>query len=285
MKTYSKRGRRARRRRIDEQAREAAPTSAHAAHQSEQLGPHYNEGPVHALSRQEEQIAPASTEQEEGAVAPLEGASNEVRDPASQAPGPGSFQESLPALEGRGEPEHAVAFNQTGPLRLRGRTDATYDGGQYHTENVTVRPGQGCTSCGKDCLHVTGTLVATYSVTTTVTLPSVSDFPNLTPCQQSRVQNAITNILAPHEQQHVQAFRQYNGTTRRAFDLNLCRTQFDGAIQAMFAAEQSARRAAAQAASDALDPFHFDVDLDCEEPRQPRRQSAGAEGVPAENEE
>jgi hypothetical protein len=112
-------------------------------------------------------------------------------------------------------------------------------------------------------------------VQTSVTLPSVSDFPGLTPCQQRRVQDAIDNILAPHEQEHVRAFETYNGTTRPAFDLTLCRSEFDGAIQRMFDAEAQARRAAAQAASDALDPFHFDVDLNCEEP------GASAGGMPA----
>ena len=73
---------------------------------------------------------------------------------------------------------------------------------------------------------------------TTVTLPSVSDFPGLTPCQQRRVQHAIDTVLAPHEQQHVKAFRRYNGTTRRAFDLTVCRDQFDSAIQSMFEAEE-----------------------------------------------
>ena len=169
-----------------------------------------------------------------------------------------------------------MAFNRRGPLRLRGRTDATYDGGRFQTQNVTVRPATDCTGCsGRNCVHVTGTLEAIYSVATTVTLPRVADFPDLTPCQQRRVQNAIDNVLAPHEQQHVAAFQQYNGTTRRAFDLTLCRSEFDGAIQRMFEAEERARRAAAQAASDALDPFHFDVDVDCEEPRA----AAGA-GLP-----
>jgi hypothetical protein len=63
----------------------------------------------------------------------------------------------------------------------------------------------------------------------------------------------------------VAAFRGYNGTTRRPFDLTLCRSEFDSAIRAMFEAEEDARRQAAQDASDALDPFHFDVDLDCED--------------------
>ena len=77
--------------------------------------------------------------------------------------------------------------------------------------------------------------------------------------------DAIDNILAPHEQKHVEAFKKYNGTTLRPFDLTLCRSEFDGEIQSMFEAEQRDRRNAAQAASDALDPFHFDVELDDEE--------------------
>jgi hypothetical protein len=172
----------------------------------------------------------------------------------------------MPALEGEGEPVHEVAFNRRGPLRLHGRADATYDGGAYRTENVTQQAATGCAGCGgRQCVHVTGTLVATYRVRTTVTLPSVSDFPDLTPCQQRRVQDAIDNVLAPHEQEHVRAFEGYNGVTRRAFDLTLCRSEFAAAIQQMFEAEERVRRAAAQSASDALDPFHFEVDLDCEE--------------------
>ena len=79
------------------------------------------------------------------------------------------------------------------------------------------------------------------------------------------MQDAIDNVLAPHEQQHVSAFNTYRGTTNRQFDLTLCRNEFDATIRSMVESEESARRSAAQAASDALDPFHFDVDLDCED--------------------
>jgi len=40
-------------------------------------------------------------------------------------------------------------------------------------------------------------------------------------------------------------------------------------MQSMHDGEQSTRQTAAQARSDALDPFSFDVDLDCEEPPPP----------------
>ena len=174
-----------------------------------------------------------------------------------RTPGP------VPSAKGSGVPKHEEVHANS--VRLQGRTDADYDGGSYHTENERVRSAEGCEGCSDNCIRVTGTLVATYAVTTTVTLPSADDYPDLTPCQRRRVQDAIDNVLAPHEQQHVQAFHQYDGTTRRQFDLTLCRSEFDSRIREMFEAEESQRRAAAQAASDALDPFHFDVDIDCEE--------------------
>ena len=206
----------------------------------------------------------SNEDEEQKATAPeQEGAE---KHPADQAADVKSVEPTLPALNhsGQGEPEQVTAFNR-GPLRLQGRTDADFDGGSFETTGVRVRPGTGCGGCG-DCIHVTGTLVAHYSVATHVTLPSVSDYPNLTSCQRRRVQHAINTVLAPHEQRHVRAFRRYNGTTRRHFDLTLCRTEFDGAIDSMFQAEAQARQQAAQAASDALDPFFFDVDLDCDEP-------------------
>jgi predicted nucleic acid-binding OB-fold protein len=110
-------------------------------------------------------------------------------------------------------------------------------------------------------------------------LPRVSDYPDLTPCQRQRVRDAIHNILTPHEQEHVTAFNRYNGTTSRRFDLTLCRNNFESTIRSMFEGEERARRQAAQAASDALDPFYFDVDLNCEDsPEAGREKEAAGEG-------
>jgi hypothetical protein len=172
---------------------------------------------------------------------------------------------SLAGANGRGEPVSVHVYGGGRSLSLRGRTDATYDGGAFATEDVSASRATGCTCTGSPCVHVTGTLTARYSVSTTVTLPRASDYPDLTECQRQRVQHAIDTVLAPHEQEHVAAFRTYDGSTSRRFDRTLCQAEFNGAIQRMFQAEERARRAAAQAASDALDPFHFDVDLDCEE--------------------
>ena len=169
---------------------------------------------------------------------------------------------------GKGEPAQDSAYSRN--LRIEGRTDATFDGGSFETQNVQVSAAEGCAACGDgdSCIRARGILVARFHVTTTVTLPSAGDFPDLTPCQRARVQHAITTVLAPHEQQHVQAFRQYNGVTRTPFDVTLCRSQFDSTIQSIFDTQASTRRTTAQAASDALDPFHFDVDIDCEESGQ-----------------
>jgi hypothetical protein len=251
---------RRRRRRLQEEnePRPVVEAAAGARSSAERLSPYYNAGPVHDLPQQAAaggEIAAREEAEESPAPAQL------PTDNQEQASEP-----TLPVLNhsGQGEPEQVTAFNR-GPLRLQGRTDADFDGGSFETTGVRVRPGTGCGGCG-DCIHVTGTLVAHYSVATHVTLPSVSDYPNLTSCQRRRVQHAINTVLAPHEQRHVRAFRRYNGTTRRHFDLTLCRTEFDGAIDSMFQAEAQARQQAAQAASDALDPFFFDVDLDCDEP-------------------
>jgi hypothetical protein len=168
---------------------------------------------------------------------------------------------SLPDITGTGTEEQVTAYSVT----LRGRTDADFSS-SFETRNVRTRAASECENCtGAECVHVTGTLESTFRVRTTVTLPSVSDFPDLTACQRARVQDGITNVLAPHEQQHVVAFRTYNGVVRTRFDLTLCRSDFDARIQELHDSIESARRAAAQAASDALDPFEFDVDLNCED--------------------
>lgn len=173
-----------------------------------------------------------------------------------------SAVEPVAPVSGEGEAsEVEVAANS---LRLQGRTNARFNGGSFRTTSVRTAAGSGCSDCsGQDCVHVTGTLVTDYRVTTAVTLPRVSDFPDLTQCQQDRVRDAINNVLAPHEAQHVSAFNTYNGTTSQPFDSTLCRAQFEGFIRNLVSQEEGPRRAAAQAASDALDPFSFDVDLDC----------------------
>ena len=170
----------------------------------------------------------------------------------------------VPPVSGTGEPHEVLAFAPLPNVRLQGRTRARFNGGNFRTENVVTEPGSGCKRCrGKNCVHVTGTVVTEYRVTTTVTLPRASNVRGLTRCQKERVQDGINNVLAPHEQKHVDAFETYNGTTEQPFDLNLCRNQLLGVVRKMVRDEERPRRAAAQTVSDALDPFNFGVDLDC----------------------
>jgi hypothetical protein len=180
-------------------------------------------------------------------------------------------EQELAPVTGHGVEAYLSAFQ----LQLQGRTDADFTS-SFSTENGRTRRGAGCEGClPEDCVQATGVLVSTFQVNTTVTLPSVDDFPGLTPCQRQRVQNAITSVLTPHEQQHVRAFRTYNGTVRTPFNLTVCRPEFDARIQAMHDGIEARRRTDAQARSDALDPFQFTVDLNCEEPSAPRRQAVG----------
>jgi hypothetical protein len=207
--------------------------------------------------------------------------SDDQRARANQASSTEPGLAPLPRVEGSGPPHHERVHG--GSIRLEGRTDADFSS-TYRTRGVQVERGTGCEGCPDNaCIHVTGTLVATYSVATTVTLPGADDYPELTVCQRRRVQDAIDTVLAPHEQAHVRAFRQYAGTTRRQFDLTLCRSRFDSTIRAMFEAEEQQRRNAAKAASDALDPFHVDVDLDCEDEQQRSADKQYAPALPPES--
>ncbi|HEX8723127.1 MAG TPA: hypothetical protein VF736_21090 [Pyrinomonadaceae bacterium] len=232
-----------------------------------------------ALFEQREQAAPSASEDEQQPAAAQEA-------PAPEGPAAGGEAEQAPAetavtpfpdVSGVGPEGYDTAHGNS--VSLQGRTDADFSNSTFRTEGVRTARGTGCANCeAGDCAHVRGTLVSTFAVSTTVTLPSVNDFPDLTPCQQRRVRDAITRVLAPHEQQHVAAFRTYNGTVRRPFDLTICRGDFDAAMQEMHDSAQAARQAAAQARSDALDPFNFNVDLDCEDPpaRAPAPRRAGA---------
>jgi len=196
-------------------------------------------------------------------------------------------KQDLPSLALRSTEatKHEMTVSGTGrTLRLEGETTAQFDGGTSQIRNRHVQRASGCDSCDDDrCLRVTGTLVLSYHVTTSVRLPSVNDYPDLTPCQRRRVQDAIDNVLAPHEQEHVRAFETYNGTSEHPFDLRVCNTeQANEQLQAIHDNDAETREANARAASDALDPFHFDVDLDCEDAASEGGDDSGSETTPTE---
>ncbi|MCJ7622005.1 MAG: hypothetical protein MUO76_00770 [Anaerolineaceae bacterium] len=77
--------------------------------------------------------------------------------------------------------------------------------------------------------------------------------------------DAIENILDPHEQEHVTAFRTYEGEESIPYDLFACRASMSPAIHRMVNNRESTRRAAAKDASDTLDPFNPTIDINCED--------------------
>jgi hypothetical protein len=181
--------------------------------------------------------------------------------------------ESLPDFQTFGTPFTKTAFANS--VAFEGKTEGTFDGGIGSTRNLQRNTAEGCTGCTEnDCFRYTGQLQINYSVSTHVTLPDVPQ--GLTDCQHERVRNAIDNVLAPHEQDHVAVFNQYNGSVQLAINYTGCSAGITDYVQQLHDANAAARRAVAQAASDALDPFHISVDLDCEEEVVPT--SAPTEG-------
>lgn len=171
-------------------------------------------------------------------------------------------------------PKHAKGHAGVDSIDMEGRTDATMKVTSAKTQKEKRTRGTGCDDCEPgQCVHLSGTVKTRYATRTSVRLPSVNDYPDLTRCQRDRVQRAIRTELAPHEQEHVKAFRSYAGTTNRPFQLTACATdieaQRDELVKQMVDEEHTDRESSAQAKSDALDPFIVNVDLDCTD--APRR--------------
>ena len=49
-------------------------------------------------------------------------------------------------VSGHGQAHQAVAFGPAN-VSIKGKTNATFDGGSFHTEGVTTEAGQGCPAC------------------------------------------------------------------------------------------------------------------------------------------
>jgi hypothetical protein len=168
--------------------------------------------------------------------------------------------ESLPDFSTHGTPSVMTVFGKS--VTVTGKTDRKFDGGTGSTKNLKGSPAKNCDGCD-DCWSITGSLVITYGVTTTVTLPDVPD--GLTKCQQQRVRDVIDGKIAPHEQEHVAAFNTYSGSVTLPISYTGCKDGLEAHVQQMHDDHAVAREAAAQAKSDALDPFVVPIDLDCED--------------------
>lgn len=166
----------------------------------------------------------------------------------------------------KGQPSRDTVFGKS--VRFEGKTDADFDGGRGQTKNLKAVRAKDCNGCsGDECLTITGTFEITYTVTTSVALPSVPE--GLTPCQQALVKDAIDSKIAPHEQEHVSAFNTYNGNVKFPINYTGCKDGLHQYLQDINDADGITRKAAAKSKSDALDPFYVDVDLSCKEPDAP----------------
>lgn len=168
---------------------------------------------------------------------------------------------ALPPLTGQGQPADVAVEGGCDGLSLHGQTNATFNGGRWSVARQRVTAAASCDSCppGTRCLHLTGTLVATYSASVSISMPPVPS--GLTPCEAGQVRTFLRTVLLPHEQDHERRFKTYDGTTRTPLDLIGCsQDDLTQQIAAMQAAEDAQRQAAANALSGAIDPFSRTVD-------------------------
>lgn len=170
-------------------------------------------------------------------------------------------------LKGNG-PSPAKAANFGGPVALRGLTEADFSNNKWALVKEKGQKSSGCEGCeDKDCVQYSATVRSTFKVSTKVTLPDMKDYSDFTACQQRKIKAAIKNELAPHEQEHVAAFKKYNGTVDTPIAMTGCKSELESKVAAraeeIHRAVEGPRRDSAQAESDALDPFVINPDLNC----------------------
>jgi Domain of unknown function (DUF4157) len=226
------------------------------------------DGAPEAHAEKENPAAPTSSGQEPAAPGGASPAKQEKAATVQDEKAATSQEEKLaapmplPNFSVFGKPGFHSDFAQN--VTFSGRTDAMFDGGKGHTENLKSTPATDCQGCGGECITATGSLVINYHVSTTVALPEVPA--GLTPCQEKRVRDTVNNVLKPHEDKHVAAFQSYNGAVTLPINYTGCREGLQAHVQSMIDAHAAAREAAAKTKSAALDPFVVHVDLDCDEP-------------------
>ena len=174
----------------------------------------------------------------------------------------------VPLIETRGQPVQLEAIGGgSASISLHGTTQANFDGGSGTTTNLRTTPARNCDGCSDDeCVTVSGTFVLTCRANPVINLPRRSEYAHLRPCQIQRVEQWIQQVLLPHEQDHARAFNTYSGVVSEPFSMKICRSQWSPALlDPIHERLENARRQSAQQLSDALDPFHTNIDLDCED--------------------
>ncbi|MBG6132800.1 hypothetical protein IWQ47_004370 [Aquimarina sp. EL_43] len=215
-------------------------------------------------TKEEEEVAEPTTE--EGVQQTSAADSETMEKEAEQEEEMIMVPENIPDFQTFGKAFAKTAYANS--VTFEGRTDATFDGGTGSTRSLSRTPSEDCVNCAEgDCWHYTGQLQIDYSVSTNITLPDVPE--GLTECQHERVRNAIDNVLSPHEDDHVTAFNQYNGSVTLPIDYTGCSAGIQEYVENLHYINAASREARVQAASDALDPFHVAVDLDCEDESTP----------------
>lgn len=177
--------------------------------------------------------------------------------------------EPVPEQSGQGDPL-GVVVHKGGSIDLEAETKADFTKPpDYSTSDTKTTRGTQCAGCPpENCVHVSGTLTTTYTVTTKIYMPEMPD--GLSPCETKKVRTAMDTVLLPHEKEHVAAFEQYNGTTERQYSFDTCKEAISDKLKAMVNKEAGERKAKAEKDSAALDPFVVNVDLDeCEEEKAP----------------
>jgi hypothetical protein len=155
--------------------------------------------------------------------------------------------------------ENSLDFGCEG-VSVQGVTSANYSN-SFASSGTQVR-ATGCAGCeGAACVTSTGNVVSTFRANPTVSLPSVPS--GLTACETAAVQTFISTTLSAHEQDHVTRFRTYSGTVTTPYTFTGCVADLNSYVQSIHDGIEVPRRDAANALSDAIDPFNATIPCDC----------------------
>jgi hypothetical protein len=173
-----------------------------------------------------------------------------------------------PTFSERGvEEQNTRHFADCAGVSVEGFCDANY--GNSMTAPGSSAPAKDCDGCSDaECVSNTGTVISTFTANPVITLPSVPD--GLNECEQKAVQKFINTTLKAHEQQHVAAFNTYRGTVKTPYTYKGCASGLDAHTADIHANVESARKAASDAKSAALDANGaniFNVTCECPDPK------------------
>jgi len=148
-------------------------------------------------------------------------------------------------------------------VQVQGRTDFNPQPSSFSVKGGTTRPATTCEECtAPDCITAQGTIVSVFQSAPTITLPAVPD--GLSECEANAVRRFIDTTLLRHEQQHVLAFKTYDGVVSTRLNYTGCQSGLDAHVQAIHDGIDVQRSNAAIARSNALDPFNAPIPCNCE---------------------